>query len=191
MTGTGANSTLMDRSATPVQTGTSVKTAGAAQQQVSSTGTVPQSTAGGSATPTATKQSFKRMPHHPNHVTDFNMEKTKFRVFKAIEDKAPPKFRTFFKSGLMDRFLQATLLYFISKFQYQVCINASSPPPASAPCSFEPGCAPCTSVVHGSLAFVRIYSRVHLTVFCLRTHVCMRHIDGESSTGNLRRPERR
>lgn len=119
---TGANPAL-DRSATPV--GTTVKTSSAAQQ-VSSTGAMPQSTAGGSATPTATKQSFKRMPHHPNHVTDFNMEKTKFRVFKAIEDKAPPKFRTFFKSGLMDRFLQATLLYFISKFQYQVCTHTSA-----------------------------------------------------------------
>ena len=119
---TGISPPLLDRSATPTHVGTSVKTSGAAHMSTTSAATaVPQSTAGGSATPSATaKQSFKRMPHHPNHVTDFNMEKTKFRVFKAIEDKAPPKFRTFFKSGLMDRFLQATLLYFISKFQYQV-----------------------------------------------------------------------
>ena len=69
---------------------------------------------------TGPKQTNFKRPHLPSHVTDFNIEKTKFRVFKAIEDKAPPKFRTFFKSSLMDRFLQATLLYFISRFQHQV-----------------------------------------------------------------------
>mmetsp|Transcript_30676 Transcript_30676/g.99785 ORF Transcript_30676/g.99785 Transcript_30676/m.99785 type:complete len:298 (-) Transcript_30676:96-989(-) len=49
--------------------------------------------------------------------TRFSLEKTKARVFKAFEDSAPAKFRSFFKSALMDRFLHTMVLYFVSKFQ--------------------------------------------------------------------------
>jgi len=105
---------LSSRKASGASTQTSV--AGSLHQ--SGLGTASGDGAGGAAS----KQNFKRLPHHhSNHVSDFNMEKTKFRVLKAIEDKAaPPKFRSFFKSALMDRFLQATLLYFISRFQHQM-----------------------------------------------------------------------
>lgn len=49
----------------------------------------------------------------------FNMEKSKQRVFKAIEETAPTRFRQFFKSALMDRFLHTAVLYFVAKFQLQ------------------------------------------------------------------------
>ena len=44
---------------------------------------------------------------------------SKAHVFKAIEDTAPARFRTFLKSALMDRFLHAAVLYFVAKFQLQ------------------------------------------------------------------------
>ena len=113
MAGTSSTTATLDGRASPTQT---ALRKGSGASQIASP--VPSATA-------STKQNFKR-PHLPSHVTDFNIEKTKFRVFKAIEDKAPPKFRTFFKSSLMDRFLQATLLYFISRFQHQVCMHSSS-----------------------------------------------------------------
>ncbi|KAK3246717.1 hypothetical protein CYMTET_43757 [Cymbomonas tetramitiformis] len=67
------------------------------------------------------RKSFVKGRNGPASQSDsrFNLEQTKARVFKSFEDTAPSKFRQFYKSALMDRFLHTAILYFVARFQFQ------------------------------------------------------------------------
>ena len=46
-----------------------------------------------------------------------SLDKTKDRTFRRLEDTAPAKFRTFFKTQLLDQFISTLILYFVALFQ--------------------------------------------------------------------------
>ena len=46
-----------------------------------------------------------------------SLDKTKDRTFRRLEDTAPAKFRTFFKTQLFDQFISTLILYFVALFQ--------------------------------------------------------------------------
>mmetsp|Transcript_29504 Transcript_29504/g.35836 ORF Transcript_29504/g.35836 Transcript_29504/m.35836 type:complete len:315 (-) Transcript_29504:533-1477(-) len=67
----------------------------------------------------STQTNYQKRPNQNVAVDNkFNLEKTKARIAKGLEDTAPMRFRHFFKSALLDRFLHTAILYFVSRFQY-------------------------------------------------------------------------